>query len=283
VSVPSRLSADRGFLLGDGLFETVRLYRGFPFRLEDHLRRMQTAAARVRIPWPDTVEARVDRELELGRDRYGTTLEDGVLRITLTRGAGSGLHPPDPPGDPTLHLQVRPYRREPELARRGVEARVLGEVAEGALTAGMKVIGYLERIVALLEARALGADEALLRNGVGRVVSGSASNLFVVRGGGLGTPSVADGALPGITRGVILELAESMGLPVDQNAPGVSELMQAEEVFLTSSLRELVPVVRLEGAPVGAGRPGPVFRALAETFRTRVKEELGEAPGPNVP
>ncbi len=297
----SDLSQDRGFLLGDGLFETVRLYRGRPFRLADHLARLEKSAKRIRIPYPGGVVERVQRALA-----EANSAGEGSLRITLTRGPGPGLLPPDPPMEPTLRVEVRPIHAAPGtlpdgsgssgsggayesgFLESGLEARILGRVDETALTAGMKGIGYLERITALLLAREAGAQEALLRNGTGRVVSGSASNLFVVGEGGLQTPRVEDGVLPGITRQVVLELAGELGWGMELRAPEDAELLGADEIFLTSSLRELTPVVGVDGQTVGSGRPGPVFQALRSAFRGRVARELGfgeegwqEAPRPS--
>jgi len=297
----SDLSQDRGFLLGDGLFETVRLYRGRPFRLGQHLARLEESAKRIRLAIPQALRERVTDALAVAN-----CVGDGSLRITLTRGAGPGLIPPDPPGEPTLRVEVRPIHAAPGtlpdgsgssgsrgvyesgLEESGLEARILGRVDETALTVGMKGIGYLERITALLLARESGAQEALLRNGAGRVVGGSASNLFVVREGGLQTPRVEDGVLPGITRQVVLELVGELGWGMELRAPEEVELLGADEIFLTSSLRELAPVVRVDGRMVGSGRPGPVFQALRSAFRGRVAGELGfgedsgrEAPGPS--
>lgn len=292
MTLPSDLREDRGFLLGDGLFETIRLYGGLPFRLAAHLRRLRKSATRIHIRYPLGMDEAVARALREARCNG-----DGALRITLTRGPGHGLLPPVPPPPPTLHVHVRPFHADSRLVREGLTASLRGRVDEGALTAGIKGIGYLERITALLAAREDGASEALLRNGRGRVVTGSASNLFLVHGGTLRTPAVGEGALPGITREVVLELAEEMGIPVELGAPASGELLAADEILLTSSLRELVPVVRLvetEGGAgaagglhptdpavhgrVGSGRPGPVFQALLEAFRARVAAEL-EAQG----
>ena len=276
-------SRDRGFLLGDGLFETVRLYQGHPFRLREHLSRLETSARRIRLGTPQGLVARVEGALA-----EANFAGDGSLRITLTRGPGPGLLPPDPPAEPTLCIQVRPLDGRVHAFSAGsgagyevgIKARILGRVDETALTVGIKGIGSLERVTALLLAREAGAHEALLRNGVGRVVTGSASNLFFLRGRTLGTPRLEDGILPGITRQVVLELAEELGLGVELRAPGEKELLRAEEVFLTSSIRELAPVVQVEGEAVGSGRPGPVFRALSAAFRDRVVRELESVSGP---
>lgn len=298
----SDLSQDRGFLLGDGLFETVRLYRGRPFRLGQHLARLEESANRIRMAIPQALRERVMDALAVAN-----CVGDGSLRITLTRGAGPGLLPPDPPGEPTLRIEVRTFGSDPgafnagggrtfpdvsgptgygSVYESGLEARILGRVDENALTVGMKGIGYLERITALLLAREAGAQEALLRNGAGRVVAGSSSNLFLVRDGALRTPRVEDGALPGITRQVVLELARELGLGMELRAPDEEELLDADEIVLTSSLRELTPVVGVDGKMLGSGKPGPIFQALRAAFRDRVVRELEfgettwrEAPG----
>ncbi len=261
---------DRGFLLGDGLFETLRLYRGRPFRLPHHLSRLRAGAGRIRLRWPGEVESRVEEVLAASGVEG-----DGALRITLTRGRGPGLLPPEPGPDPTLHVVARPWTPQPHREARGLSARMVGRVDEHALTAGLKGIGYLERITALLAAREWGADEALLLNGGGGVVGGSTSNLFLVAGGRLRTPSVDQGILPGITRAVVLELAAEAGMEAQEAMLRPGELAGADEVFLTSSLRELVPVVAVEGRPVGSGTPGPVWRRLLEAFRSRVRAEVG--------
>jgi branched-chain amino acid aminotransferase len=269
--VPAEPPLDRGLLLGDGLFETLRLYRGRPFRLDAHLARLRDGAGRVGIPVPPDLNPRVD---EVVRRWAG---EDGALRILLTRGVGSGLAPPSRPV-PTLRVWAEPLAVDAGLLRRGLRAVVRGFVHERALTAGLKTTGYLERIQAVREGHAAGAHEALLRNSAGRVVEGSASNLFWTLGSALLTPSVDEGALPGITRAVVLEVAERLGIPVRSGSPTPGELEASEEVFLSSSLRELAPIVEIEGRPVGPGRPGPVFRAVREGFRDVVVRELDLPP-----
>lgn len=265
---PPRVPADdRGFLLGDGLFETVRLYRGRPFRLDAHLDRLRAGAARLGIPVPGDLEERLDRALaDLGEG-------EGALRITLSRGPGPGLGPPASPV-PTLAVQIRPWAPDPGWYREGITARVVGRVAEGALTAGLKALGYLENVQALREARETGADEALLTDSRGRVVEGAASNLVALAEGRVLAPGPESGALPGITRGIVLELLRAEGREVEERAVSRTELSEAEEVLLTSSLREVVPVVRVDGRRVGAGRPGGLFRGVSEGLRRTVDGEL---------
>jgi branched-chain amino acid aminotransferase len=276
---PASPFADRGFLLGDGLFETIRLYGDHAFRLHAHLARLRAGAQKIGIPIPDRLEADVAAVLKGWKERRPPEAEDGALRLTLTRGTGAGVLP-EREEKPTLVLGASRYAPDRNLPVRGLRALVRGRVDERALTAGLKAIGYLERIVALRDARREDADEALLVNSIGRVVEGSASNLFAVRDDVLLTPSVADGALPGITREVVLSLAASGGIPVEERALPPEELTTADEIFLTSSLRELAPVVSVEGLTIGSGTPGPAYRAMREDFLRIVREEARSDASP---
>lgn len=258
---------DRGFLLGDGLFETVRLYRGRPFRLDAHLDRLIRGASQIGIELPPGYRRRVLDAVQAWNDR------DAALRITLTRGRGSGLAPAHEVVG-RIHIAVRSWKDDPELLASGLRARILGRIDERSLVATLKALGYLERIQALRLARREGADEALLRNVSNRVVEGSASNLFAFDRGRLVAPGAADGALPGITREVVLEVARELGIEVDERGIETVELARSSDVFLSSSVRGLVPVVQLEGAPVGSGRPGAVFDALRRGFDRVVQTEI---------
>lgn len=258
---------DRGFLLGDGLFETVRLYRGRPFRLDAHLDRLIRGASQIGIELPPGYRRRVLDAVQAWHDR------DAALRITLTRGRGSGLAPAHEVVG-RIHIAVRSWKDDPELLASGLRARILGRIDERSLVATLKALGYLERIQALRLARREGADEALLRNVSNRVVEGSASNLFAFDRGRLVAPGAADGALPGITREVVLEVARELGIEVDERGIETVELARSSDVFLSSSVRGLVPVVQLEGAPVGSGRPGAVFDALRRGFDRVVQTEI---------
>lgn len=274
---------DRGLLLGDGLFETIPLYRGVPFRLPAHLDRLRDGASHVGIPVPDGLDARVSGALEAWRRGSADDAvlaarapsgPEAALRVTLTRGPGWGLAPPERPC-PTLLVTIRARAPAPaaDRGRAGLRAVLRGSINERALTANLKSVNYLERIEALRQAHAAGADEALLVNAAGRVIEGTASNLFWVRDGQLLSPGPEAGALAGITRAVVRELAGAIGIPVGDAAPLPPELHDASEVFLTSSLRELTAVTAFEGDPVGDGRPGPVLRRLEAAFRAATVAE----------
>lgn len=260
--------ADRGFTLGDGLFETLRVYDGVPFRLAAHLERLAAGARRIGIPFPDGLPDAVWATLA------ANGLRDAAVRVTLTRGAGErGLAPPASPL-PTLVVVARPYQPEAGLYRNGISAVIAsGRLNEHASTAGLKHLGYLPSVLALMEARAAGADDALLRNTAGHLAEATASNLFLVRSGVLHTPPLASGPLPGITRAAVLEVAERLGIRIDTAPLPPEALDGAEEVFLTGSLREIVPVVQVGAKRVGDGRPGPLTRRLLTAYRELARTE----------
>lgn len=268
---------DRGLLLGDALFETVLLCEGRPFRLDRHLERLREGAARCGIPLPSGLPDRLDRDLRgAGRDAEERRVPWEAVRITLTRGPGAGLAPPSDP-TPHLHITRRRVRRLPPDRRPALQAIRAGRVAEQALSAGLKTTGYMERILALRAAERAGADEALLLNSAGRPVEGTASNLFLVRDGVLHTPSVNEGALPGITRGALLELAEVHG--IECRVGDAPEPERCDEAFLTSSLRGPISLVGLDGTPIGDGSR-PVFGRLAGALEELVWNETADSPRP---
>jgi branched-subunit amino acid aminotransferase/4-amino-4-deoxychorismate lyase len=263
---PSIPSDDRGFLLGDALFETIPVHAGRPFRLERHLARLRDGARAVGIVVPDDLEERIGDALS------ATAGGTGGLRITLSRGSGGGLHP----AAAAVPRVVIGLRGMPSpWPRPGLSAALYGRIAEQALTAGLKGAMYLERIQALRRAHAEGCHEALLRNSRDQVVEGSASNLFAVVGPCLVAPGSPEGALPGVTREAVIEIARASGLPVEERGLTVEEVEHASEVMLSSALRGLVPVVRVGGSPVGEGRPGPTFERLADELARLVARETG--------
>jgi branched-chain amino acid aminotransferase len=266
---------DRGFLYGDGLFETVRAYAGRPFLPETHHARLAAAAARIGIAPPFDAKGFADL-LERTLDRNG--LADALLRLTLTRGEGEPVPHPAGCGAPTVVVAPRPVRRmDADAWRRGLSAQVVAVEGAGS---GLKSTSFLPHVLALRAAREQGADEALVTNAAGEVAEGSVSNLFGVWDGALRTPPLAAGALPGVTRGVVLELAERLGLRAEARPMPPASLAGAEELFVTSTGWEVMPLTRLDGKPVGTGMPGPVTERLQRAFRARVEAACGRK-GPN--
>lgn len=262
---------DRGLTLADGAFETMRLYGGHALRLEQHLARLDRTLGALEIPAPPALRAWVGAALAEAAGR------DAGMRLTVTRGVGPpGLLPPDAStAAPTVIVVVSPPpRHAPAVHEVGLTARIAsGRRNERAMTAGHKTLAYTDSIAALLEARRAGADEALFLDTEGHCADATASNIFALAGDTLVTPPLGCGVLPGITRGIVLELAPSLGLTVAERVLLPEELRAADEAFLTSSLRALAPLVRVDGQPIGCGAPGARTRALAAAYAALVDRE----------
>jgi branched-chain amino acid aminotransferase len=267
---------DRGFTLADGLFETLRVYDGRPFRLDSHFARMARGAGVLGISMPagelrETVAAAL-------RDAADAGWRDAALRLTVTRGAGIvGVAPPPAAHAPrpTSVVTVQPVPLfPPAIYERGLSARVASGVRnERAMTAGLKTLGYTDAVLALAEARRAGADEAIFLDTEGHCSEATSSNLFAVVGDTLVTPPVSCGALPGITRAAVMELARGLEIEVAERVLTLDELTGAREAFLTSSLRELAPLVRVNDQAIGHGVPGSTTRELTRAYEQLVRGE----------
>lgn len=261
---------DRGFLYGDSVFETLRTYAGTPFELEEHLRRLSRSAGLVFIPLPVSL-----RELaqEVLQAVSAAGNPESYVRLMVTRGQGALGLDPALAEHPRRVLIVQPLVPPPaHYYSDGIAAisyRTQRQV-DATSAEGAKIGNYLVSVLAMREASAVGAVEALILDGKGRVLEGGSSNVFLVRQQELITPGTDAGILAGITRGHVLELARSLGIQLQLRPPTLDEAYEADEVFITSSIRELMPVVKLDGRAIGTGAPGPVFRRLFDAFRQRV-------------
>jgi branched-chain amino acid aminotransferase len=262
---------DRGLLLADGLFETMRARNGTIFRLERHLERLRGGLVKLQIPVPpelaDWLKAAV----------RAADLPEVAVRMTVTRGVGSaGVIPPED-SEPTVVIAINPM---PAFGSAVYEAGLRARVASGrrneySMTAGLKTIAYTDNIAALLEARRDGADEALFLDVEGHCSEATASNLFMRSEGILVTPPLSCGALPGVTRALVLELSRAAGLDAAERPFTLDELLRADEAFLTSSLRGIAPLVSIDGKALGTGSPGSVTRELSAAHAKAVTRELG--------
>lgn len=252
--------ADRGLLLADGLFETLRAYRGHVFKLEEHLQRMAEGAVELGIPLPldpPNIAQAVRETLDANQ------LSDAAIRITLTRGPGQrGLLPPKDPR-PTLIVSAAPYHAPPSVDGFIAVTAKRARRNEKSLTARIKTLCYLDNVIAQTEAEEAGADEAIMLNNQDAIACGGRSNLFAVIDGALRTPALEDGALPGITRHAVLTLCKAEGTPVIEGAVTRSDLLAAAEMFVTNSLLEIMPVRRFDGGDLPVG---PVTKRLAEAY-----------------
>jgi len=269
---------DRGFLYGDSVYEVVRTYGLHPFELAPHLRRLAGSAGRIglELPWDEArLETELTRTLEASRggdvpDAQAAPWNEGErqARIVVTRGAGEvGLDPALAVG-PAVVIAVLPLRGPPRRDyQAGVAVWPIGDRRAGDPAA--KTGEHLFQVMAVKEARARGAHEALLLDDAGEVVEGASSNVFAVRAGALVTPPVSAGLLEGVTRRVVLDIARQAGLPIREEPLPLRSLQDADEAFLTSTVREVLPVVRVGERTVGRGRPGPTTRQLHASLRTR--------------
>ena len=264
---------DRGFLFGDGLFESMRAVGGTVFRLDRHLERLQNAAVLVGLDLGGVgtgLAAAVD---EVIRDNR---LGDARVRITVTRGRGRPGEYLEATGPPTVVIVAAPFsgldaRRHEEGVSVAVSSR--RQIPPESLDPAIKSISRLSSVLARREASALGAFEALLLDGAGDLTEGTVSNLFITDRRRLLTPALPAGCLPGITRGAVIELAAGAGLEVREERLPAAILCRSDVVFLTNTSWEVLPVVRVDGRPVGDGRPGPVARDLLARYRDLVRRE----------
>jgi branched-chain amino acid aminotransferase len=274
---PSIPILDRGFLYGDSAFEVLRTYGGRAFALDEHLDRLAASCARLSIPLRDPRGLRAEVVSALEETSYS----EAYVRVIVTRGVtpiGLGFGGALVPRRVVL---VTPFAGQPpELYERGVSVRtVLARAAlDGTRAAGAKASNYLPNILALEEARTHGAYEAVSLGPGGELLEGSTSNVFLVRDGRVATPALEGGILGGITRRFVLEAARDEGIPVAERVLFPADLYRADEAFITSTLRELAPVVGADGVPVGRGVPGPVTRRLHTAFRRSVQRVLERDP-----
>ena len=266
---------DRGFLYGDGVFETLRAYNGRIFRLEDHLRRLKESARRLEIPLPYPTE-RLGRLLI--RSLLINRLREASVRISISRGAGPVGLDPGPARRPTLVILPRAFRGYPkDRYRRGLKAAIVSvrRTPARALDPSIKSANFLNNILAEIEARKRKADEGIMLTLSGFLAEGSVSNLFIVKNRRLYTPGTDLGILAGITRQEVIRLARRAGIPLTEGHQRPSALYKADECFLTNTSMEVMPVVRADGIRIGNGKPGPVTRRLLTDYRDRVRSECG--------
>jgi branched-chain amino acid aminotransferase len=258
---------DHGFLFGDSIYETFRTYSGKPFLFSRHFDRLERSAHAVflTLPWD-----RVKTKDEVLKTIAAAGPGEHRVRVTITRGVGDMNPDPGSCDSPNAVIFATPFRELPaSVYADGVDivvssfyrSRQLGDAKTGNL---------LRSVLASREAKAAGAFEAITLTEDGKISDGITSNLWLVQGNRLLTPSIDSGILEGITRAVVLNLARREGLSVHEDVFDLSEVGKSSELFLTSSTREIVPIVRVAGKPVGSGRPGPVALRLLEAYRREV-------------
>ena len=262
---------DRGFSYGDGLFETLRAYKGTVFRLEDHLDRWAHSARLIFLELPMTrgeLRAAIYEPLE----RNG--LSDAIIRLTVTRGEQAAGFSIDSEAPPTAVVHVRPFEALPgHLYAEGVAISLFSNSASriGGIHSQIKSCNFLSQIVLRERARKEGSFEGIMIDDSQRIADGTTSNIFIVKDGGLKTPALNEFVLPGITRLAVLELAQSLGIPCAEQALTAEDIYQADEVFLTSTGIEILPVREADKRSIGIGEPGPITRRLRAMFLKTVE------------
>ena len=261
--------SDHGLLVGDGVFETLRCYAGAPFALAEHLARLEAGARALWLEPPD----RAQLAAAAGAVIDANGLADARMRITLTSGAG-------PPGlargerEPTVLVAALPLTPWPPTAT-AIVSRWRRDEQDP--LAGVKTVSLAGSVMALAEARAQGASEAIVLNRAGDVCEATTANVFAVRAGEVTTPSLASGCLPGITRERVLALCADLGIGAAEIELPASALGDADELFLTSSTREVQPLVEVDGRRVAGGTPGELTTRIALAYSGMVERELAQA------
>lgn len=263
---------DRGFLYGDGIFETLRAYKGRIFRLDAHLERLFRGGRIIKLSIPGK-KREIEGLIYTLLDK--NNLKEAYVRLTVTRRAESFGLDPGRKSSSDLVIIARDFIPKPQSwYKRGIKAvTVKTKQNEFSPLAGIKSLNFLNRIMARLETKERRADEGILLNTRGRITEAAASNIFLVAKGRLLTPSLENGVLSGITRQAVLELAPELGLKIAETDVLPSALKKADEAFLTNSLIELFPLIEVDGKPVGRGSPGTLTKMLHRAYRSLVERE----------
>jgi branched-chain amino acid aminotransferase len=262
---------DHGFLYGEGVYEVCRTYHGRLFLFDRHLRRLRTSAQMIALPVPMTDGEIVDRvERTMAVAQLGTA--DAYVRLLLTRGVGDLSYDPSRCPEPSLVIIVREHvPLSHEAYERGICVVLVSIIRNHpeSIDPLIKSNNLLNNALAMQQALRRGAFEAVMRNHRGELAECSQSNLFVVRGGTTLTPPLGAGLLAGITREFLFQIGQDVGVPIVEATLHDEDLLRADEAFLTSTTREVVPIVRVDDREIGTGRPGPVTRVLLDAFRRK--------------
>ena len=268
---------DHGFLYGDGVYEAIRAYDGNVFKLREHLDRLYESAHSIKIDIPLSKEEMSRLVVEVLRKNQ---LMNSYIRIVISRGRGRMGVDPRNCTKPTIVIMVEP--REPLFGEnvKGISAIMcsLRRTPSWSLDPRIKTLNYLNNIMAKIEAIEAGVEEAIMLNEEGYVAETSTENIFVVKNGTVSTPHPSQGVLRGITRDAVIAVTKSLGYPVEERALTVHELYNADEVFVTGTAAELVPIVNISGRKIGEGKPGPIFSRILGSFKESIKKSTEGTP-----
>jgi len=262
---------DNGFAFGDSVYETLRTYAGRPFVLGRHLARIRRSAARLsfEISVPDSeLRARVDALLAAAQNA------ESYLRLIVSRGVGDLSYNFDRVRGPTVVMLVKPWEPYPEEHfRQGIPVSLVSirRNPKRSLDPAIKSSNLLNNVLATMEAQRKGAFEALLLNERDEIAEGAGSNVFVGKGGVLRTPPLTAGILAGITRELVFELGKQLGIDVREQPLHADDLLAADEAFITSTLKEVTPISRVDDRVIGAGKPGELTRRLQAAYSEKTR------------
>jgi branched-chain amino acid aminotransferase len=267
---------DHGFLYGEGVYETLRTYNGQPFLFDRHMRRLRKSAEMLTLTVPITnaeIDARF-RETVRAAGLGDRPSREAYIRILVTRGVGELSYDPAACPTPSIVVIVKPHVAPPaEVFERGVKVALVEIVRNhpGSVSPLIKSNNLLNNALAMQEAFRRGGFEGVMRNYRGELAECTQSNLFIVKSGAALTPPIDAGLLPGITREFLFEIGVEAAIPVREAVLKDADLLGADEAFLTSSTREVVPIVQVDDRRIGAGIPGPITRRLLDGFRRQAQ------------
>ena len=258
---------DHGLLYGDGIFEGIRFYNGRVFRLEQHLERLWNSARSICLSIPMSRQEMTEALLETIRQNH---LQDGYIRLVITRGVGNlGLNPEQCKNPSVIIIVATIALYHEDFYRKGLNIVTVATRRSNpaSLNPAVKSLNYLNNVMARIEANLAGADEALMLNDAGNVAECTADNVFIIKHGQIFTPPIAAGALQGITRSVVFDIAAEFDLKVIEADFTRHDIFVADECFLTGTAAEIIPVVKADGRVIGHGKPGPITTRIIARFR----------------
>ena len=266
---------DHGLLYGDGIFEGIRAYHGRVFKLKEHVERLFYSAKAILLDIPLTPEQITKAVVDTCR---ANKVRDGYIRLVVTRGVGTlGLNPNRCKNPSVIIIAGKIQLYPQELYERGMEIVTVATTRNlpNAVNPAVKSLNYLNNVMAKIEANNAGVEEAIMLNAQGFVAECTGDNIFLVRGNQIFTPPLSAGALYGITRGTVMDLAREAGLAVSEPNLSRYDVYCADECFLTGTGAEIIPVTKVDGRVIGTGKPGPATKDLVKRYH-KLTETSGE-------
>src|SRR6202171_2717389 len=263
---------DHGLLYGDGIFEGIRFYNGRVFRLEEHLERLWDSARSICLEIPMSMHEMTEALLETIRQNG---LNEGYIRLVVTRGVGNlGLNPTQCKRPSVIIIATTIALYSKEVCEKGLTVVTCATRRTGSadMNPGVKTLNYLNNVMARIEANLAGADEALMLNEAGNVAECTADNVFITKHGQIFTPPISAGALRGITRSVVFDIAAELGLKISETDITRHDVFVADECFLTGTAAELIPVIKADGRIIENGKPGSITTRMIGRFRELTRE-----------